>query len=141
MTGLSRDALSSSAPSSSVLSRSALAAVFVGGGVMHFVRPALYDAMIPPLLPWPRFWTLFTGVCEIAGGVGLLIPRLRRPAAFGLIAMLVGFLWVHVRMLIEPPMFNGHPVPSWLLWVRLPLQAVLIWWVWRVGRVGVARDS
>ena len=115
------------------VSRVVLALLFIAAGVVHFVRPSIYDAMIPPVLPWPRFWTLFTGTCEIAGGVGLLVPPLRKAAAYGLIAMLVGFLWVHARMLVDPPLWNGQPIPPWVLWARLPLQAVLIWWVYACG--------
>ena len=110
-----------------------LALLFVLAGVNHFRSPDFYDVMIPPPLPWPRFWTLLTGVLEVVGGVGLLLPRLRRVAAVGVITMLVVFLWVHVDMLREPPDWDGRPVPAWLLWLRLPLQFVLIACVWWVG--------
>ena len=112
------------------VSRVVLALLFLAGGIMHFARPALYDAMIPSILGWPRFWTLFTGACEVAGGIGLLVPKLRRPAGWCLIAMLLGFLWIHVQMVLDPPQLGGAPVPMWVLWLRLPLQFVLIAWIW-----------
>ena len=110
-------------------SRWLLAVLFVAAGLNHFRDPAFYDAMIPAVLPWPRFWTLFTGAAEVAGGAGLFVPRLRKAAGWGLAAMLVGFLWVHVAMLFDPPVFGGEVVPAWLLWVRLVLQFPLIAWV------------
>ena len=121
---------------SQAISRTIAAVLFVAAGLVHFVRPSFYDAMIPPLLaarPSPRFWTLLSGVCEIAGGIGLLVPRLRRAAAWGLITLLVVFLWVHVRMFWDRPELGGQPVATWVLIARLPLQAVLIVWVWFVG--------
>ena len=61
------------------------------------------------------------GLSEIAGGIGLLIPALRRAAAWGLVALLVAVFPANVYMAMEQP--------NLLLWGRLPLQIVLIWWV------------
>ena len=112
-----------------------LAAGFVGAGANHFLNPGFYRPLVPPPLPAPGFWNALAGVAEIAGGVGLLIPKLRRPAAWGLTAMLVGFLWVHVEMLANPGRTAaGRAAPAWLLWGRLPVQGVLIAWTLWVGR-------
>ena len=111
-----------------------LAAVaFVGAGVNHFLSPDFYLAAMPRGLPWPTFWNVFTGLAKIAGGIGLLVPRLRRAAAVGLIVMLLGFLWVHVEMVIYPERSPFGDTPLWILWARLPFQFVLIAWVWWVG--------
>jgi uncharacterized membrane protein len=64
-----------------------------------------------------------SGVAEAAGGVGLLIPQLRRAAAWGLVALLVAVFPANVYMATSAPAF------SWILWARLPLQPVFIWWV------------
>lgn len=117
------------------IARWLLAGSFVVAGAIHFARPDVYVPLMPQVIPAKLFWIYFTGVAEIAGGVGLLVPRLRRAATIGLILMLVGFLWVHVDLLSRPTYFNGEPIPRWLLWARVPFQFVLIAWVWWAGRV------
>src|SRR4051794_5021380 len=62
------------------------AAFFVAAGVNHFVRPAFYRQIVPPGLPSPALLVVVSGVCEIAGGVGLLVRPLRRAAGWGLVA-------------------------------------------------------
>ena len=112
-----------------------LATLFVGAGVNHFLNPELYLPLIPPALPAPGFWNAVAGAAEVAGGAGLLVPRLRRAAGWGLAAMLVGFLWVHVEMLADSGRTAlGRAAPAWALWARLPVQGVLIAWALWVGR-------
>ncbi|MEM1446398.1 MAG: DoxX family protein [Planctomycetota bacterium] len=118
------------------------AAAFVLAGANHFRDPAFYLPVIPELLGWPAFWNAFSGVAEIVGGVGLLIPKLRRAAAIGLVAMLLGFMWVHVDMVVNPETSPFGPnTPMWVLWARLPFQFVLIAWVWWVGELGWRRRT
>ncbi|NNJ27486.1 DoxX family protein [Alienimonas chondri] len=115
--------------------RWSLAAAFVGAGLNHFFNPHFYLSLVPPQLPAPGVWNAVAGAAEIAGGIGLLIPWLRKAAMWGLIAMLVGFLWVHLEMIVNPDRTDaGRAAPLWLLWARLPLQGVLIAWTWWVGR-------
>jgi uncharacterized membrane protein len=67
-----------------------------------------------------------SGIAEIAGGLGLVLPATRRFSAAGIVAMLVGFLDVHQYMLRHSELFPD--VPLWILWARIPLQLVLIAW-------------
>jgi len=67
-----------------------------------------------------------SGVAEVFGGLGLLLPATRRFSAVGIALMLVVFFDVHVFMLRHPARFPEAPV--WVLWVRIPLQFVLIAW-------------
>ncbi|MEM9752983.1 MAG: DoxX family protein [Planctomycetota bacterium] len=115
-----------------------LAAVtFVLAGANHFRDPGFYLPVIPEVLGAPAFWNAFTGVAEIVGGLGLLVPKLRRAATAGLVLMLLGFLWVHVDMVVRPERSPfGADTPMWVLWARLPFQFVLIAWVWWVGELG-----
>ena len=118
--------------------RVGLAMLFVAAGLNHFRDPAFYGRIMPAAVPRPGFWIALTGVAEVAGGSGLLSPRLRRAAGWGLVAMLVGFLWVHVDMLLRPVVVDGWRVPRWLLWSRLALQFPLIAAVWWASELPAA---
>lgn len=110
-----------------------IAAIFVVGGVMHFVRPALYLSIVPPWLPAPMALVLISGAFELLGGVGVLVPATRVAAAWGLLALLVAVFPANVQMLLDA---RRHPVsPLWeaALWARLPLQPLLMWWIWRAA--------
>jgi uncharacterized membrane protein len=102
----------------------AIAAVFyMTAGSLHFLIPDQYMKIMPPYIPWHLAMVYISGAAEVAGGVGLLIPQLRRAAAWGLVALLVAVFPANVYMATSAPAF------SWILWARLPLQPVLIWWV------------
>ena len=110
-----------------------LAAAFVGAGVLHFVKPRLFEAIVPPSLPAPRLLVYVSGVAEVAGGLGLLVPALRPLAGWGLAALLVAVFPANVHMARQSQRFR-RVAPRWALLARLPLQAVLIAWVlWASG--------
>ncbi len=99
-----------------------LAAIFfVVAGSFHFVKPELYLQIMPPYLPAPELLVAVSGLAEIAGGIGLLIRPLRRAAGWGLIALLIAIFPANIYMLQHPGQFKVAP---WILWARLPLQAV-----------------
>lgn len=108
-----------------------LAVLFVGAGLLHFLRPETYLRIVPPALPAPRLLVLLSGAAEVAGGLGLLLPATRRWAAWGLVALLLAVFPANVYMLQLRAQLH---LPAWALWARLPLQPLLMWWVWRVGR-------
>ena len=108
-----------------------VAVLFLGAGVLHFVHPAPYLRIVPPALPAPRLLVLLSGVAEVAGGLGLLLPATRRWAAWGLLALLLAVFPANVYML---QIHEQLHLPAWAAWARLPLQPLLMWWVWRVGR-------
>ncbi|WP_426112810.1 DoxX family protein [Massilia sp. PWRC2] len=113
--------------------RCLLAAFFMAGGVLHFLLPATYAKVMPPWLPWHGALVAVSGVAEIAGGAGVLLPAVRRAAGRGLIALSVAVLPANVQML-QDGLAAGRP--DWqlaLLVLRLPLQAALIWWIWLVA--------
>jgi uncharacterized membrane protein len=105
-----------------------LVAFFVAAGLNHFRVPAMYVGMIPPWLPYPYFLTAVAGMSEVLGGIGVVFPRFRLAAGWGLIALLVAVLPAnfHVALMGQMPGFNFSPVT---LWLRLPFQAVLMAWV------------
>ena len=114
-----------------LLSRYTLALLFVLAGLWHFVHPATYLAIMPPMLPQPLLLVYLSGVAELLGGLGLLPDRTRRLAGWGLIALLVAVFPANVYMALVHEQLG---IPAWVAWGRLPLQLPLIWWVWRVLR-------
>ena len=103
-----------------------LSAMMIGTGLYHFARPGPFIQIVPDWLPAHRALVLVSGFFEILGGIGLQIPRVRRPAAWGLIALFVAVFPANVNMAVNKILVQ-NPV---ILWGRLPLQAVLIAWAW-----------
>jgi uncharacterized membrane protein len=105
-----------------------LALVYVPFGLFHILKPADFLPIMPPVLPWPHEIVLFTGACEIAGGLGLLIPRTRRLAAV-MLALYALCVWpanlYHALWAVHVP---GLPDSWWYHGPRLAFQLVLIWW-------------
>lgn len=107
---------------------------FAIAGANHFLKPALYRSIIPPSFPVPNLLVIISGICEVAGGVGLLVRQFRRAAGWGLIALLIAVFPANIYMAIHPDAVPELHIWPWLLWARLPLQAVFIAWVWYVSR-------
>lgn len=103
--------------------------LFVAAGALHFKNPAMYEAIVPPILPAHHALVLISGFFEILGGIGVCIPRTRAAAGWGLIALLVAVLPANVYMAIDTAKF-GTLVPTPILYARLPLQLLLMYWVW-----------
>ncbi|MDB6072313.1 MAG: DoxX family protein [Verrucomicrobiales bacterium] len=112
------------------LSVGLLAVFFIVAGINHFRDPAVYLGMMPKWLPWPDKLQLLAGAAEVAGGLGVLIPAVRRWAAWGLLLLLVAVFPANLQVALHG--WPGAPfaVSPWILWARLPLQAVLMAWVW-----------
>ena len=107
-----------------------LALMMVASGVLHLVRPEKFVAIVPDWLPAPRALVFVSGVCEILGGAGLLVRRVQKAAAWGLAALFVAVFPANVHMATHR-IFTDNP---WILWGRLPFQAVLIAWAWWLAR-------
>jgi len=101
---------------------------FVLAGVNHFANPDFYVRIMPPYLPWPLALVYVSGIAEAALGALLLVPRWSRVAAWGLVALLVAIFPANLHMAMNPQAFPD--MPPLLLYLRLPLQAVLILWAW-----------
>jgi uncharacterized membrane protein len=104
--------------------------MYVVAGILHFLVPALYVQILPPIFPAPLALVYLTGIAEIAVGFGLLLPRTRRYAAWATVALLVAIFPANVYMATHGVVIEGLPGggdPSALVrWGRLPLQGVLI---------------
>lgn len=103
-----------------------MAAFYVGSGLNHFLLPELHVAVVPPALPWRLPLVLVSGAAAMLLGALLLVPACRRLAAWGIVVLLLLLLPVHVHMVLHPEVLPW--VPPWALWLRLPLQLVLVAW-------------
>ena len=106
--------------------------LYVVAGLLQFVVPELYVQIVPPVFPAALALVYLSGLAEVAVGIGLLLPRTRRYAAWGLVALLVAIFPANVYMATSGVVVEGMPGggdPSALVrWGRLPLQGVLILW-------------
>ena len=73
-----------------------------------------------------------SGVAEVAGGVGVLLPRTRRLAGFGLIALLAAVFPANLYMAATRR--SSRRSRRWALYARLPLQPLMMWWAWRATK-------
>ena len=103
----------------------------IGVGIDHFVGPEFFVRIVPSWLPAHLWLVWISGFFEALGGVGLLVPRARRAASIGLIALYVCVFPANVNMVIHPELGGG--MATWLLWARLPLQPLIMALAWWVG--------
>lgn len=111
------------------LPRALTGATFLATGLLHFLKPRVYESIMPDYLPAHRELVLVSGAAEMAGGAGLLADRTLRPAGWWLIATLVAVFPANVHMALHPERYRR--IPPWALWLRLPLQLVFVHRVWR----------
>jgi uncharacterized membrane protein len=111
--------------------RVALATMFLCTAASHFA-PMRRDliAMVPPALPHPEVLVFLTGVAELAGAVGLLVPSLRFWAACGLILLLVLMLPANVSAARRGVLLRGRRATP--IWMRVPMQMLFMGWAWVV---------
>ena len=107
-----------------------IATMFVFTGVGHFVASEPMVQMLPPWVPARHAIVYLSGVVEITAGLLVLVPALRQPLAWFLIAMLIGFMPVNVYAAVVQAPMGGHAWgPAYLL-LRVPLQAFIGAWIW-----------
>jgi uncharacterized membrane protein len=111
--------------------RYALAIMFFFTAISHFL-PMRRDliAMVPPSLPRPDVLVFATGLAELAGAIGLLIPSLRFWAALGLILLMVLMLPANISAARRRVLLRGRPPTP--LWIRVPMQILFVAWAWMV---------
>jgi uncharacterized membrane protein len=108
--------------------------VMIFAGVMHFVKPRWYMAIMPPWLPAHRELVYASGVAEAGFAAATLHPRTRRIGGLGLVATLIGIFPANVHMALNPADFPDVPGGRRSLLARLPLQGVFVLWAWRVAQ-------
>jgi uncharacterized membrane protein len=109
------------------VSKFLLAALMVGVGTMHFVQTDFFTRIMPPYLPWHRELVYISGICEAVLGLLLLVPRLSRFAAWGIIALLIAVFPANIYLYQHQELLPASPIVHFL---RLPLQVVFIVWAY-----------
>jgi len=104
------------------------AVLFMTTGTLHFVQSASFANIVPPQLGHAQLLVAISGVAELAGGIGLLLPATRNAAGIGLIVLLIAVWPANIYMALAARDFAGV-APAWVLWLRVPAQLPLIWWV------------
>ncbi len=108
-----------------------MAAFYVVAGVNHFINPRFYYKMVVDFLPYPDAVVAVSGVIEILCGVGLMIPQTRLVAAWATIALLLAIFPANIYMALHPEKWGFSTVA---LYLRLPIQLLLIWWAYTYTR-------
>ena len=109
--------------------------VFSVAGLLHFLRPQLYARVMPPWVPptgpfGRHALVLTSGAFEILGALGVLYAPTRTAAGWGLILLLAAIFPANLEMLAAARRSRAKSWVQALFLVRLPLQFVLMWWVW-----------
>ena len=110
-------------------------AVFLGftyvvAGIPHFTHPDFYLPMMPPYLPWHLELIYLSGLFEILGGIGLALPKTRKVAGWGLVALLFAVFPANIHIVAAEVQLTADPINPVVMWLRLPLQLVFIASVW-----------
>jgi len=110
-----------------IASKFILAFFMIGAGVMHFAKPDFYLKIMPPYLPLHYELVILSGVFEVVLGVLLLVPKVSKLAAWGIIALLIAVFPANIHIFQNPEVL---PAPPILHLLRLPLQGLLILWAY-----------
>jgi uncharacterized membrane protein len=110
--------------------RAGVSLFFVVTASGHFFQTAAMAEMLPPAVPFRMELIYLTGVLELLGAAGILLPGLERLAGLGLILLLLGVLPANVYAAFNHVAFGGHELGSAYLLVRVPFQLLLMWWIY-----------
>ena len=105
-----------------------VALYFLIGGVSHLINPDVFIAMMPDYLGYHSELVLISGVFEILGAIGILIPQTRLLACYGLLALIIAVSPAHIHMALYTERYPD--IPELVLYLRIPLQFLFFWFVW-----------
>ncbi len=106
---------------------------FLIAGILHFVIPEFYQAMIPPFIPFKDFFIVVTGIAEMAGAIGIQIPKLRKLSGILMMVLLISIFPANIYVAAVQPALPNLEYSGSSMWWRLLLQPVFIGWIWLVS--------
>lgn len=115
-------------PRFKIIAKYLFGAFCIVAGLNHFVSTDFYLSIMPPYFPWHLPLVYLSGVVETALGALLLFRRWSKIAAWGLILLLIAVFPANLHMALNSELYaRFSPI---LLWLRLPLQGLLIAWAY-----------
>ncbi len=112
-----------------------MSAFYLAAGILHLTSPQGFIKIVPAFVPWPAAVVWFTGLAEIAGALGLLVPQLRPAAGIGLALYALCVFPANINHAYNVVDVGGLPDSWWYHGPRFVLQPVLIWWALYCSRV------
>lgn len=112
-----------------------LVVVYLTVGVIHLRSPEAFLPIMPTWVPYPREVVVLTGLCEILGAIGLIIPRLRWLAGVGLATYAVAVFPANIKHAVEGVKLGGEALGWGYHAPRLLFQPVFVWWALFAGKV------
>ena len=103
--------------------------LFITGGISHFVVTDSFVMAMPDYLGYHKELVIISGVFEILGGIGILVPQTRLFAGYGLIALIIAVYPANINMALHPEKYKEFS--ELFLYIRLPFQFLFVWFVWR----------
>ena len=121
--------------------RLVLVAFYLGAGILHLKSPQGFIKIVPSFVPWPAQVVWLTGLAEIAGAIGLMVPRLRKAAGIGLALYAICVFPANINHAVNQIDIGALPNSWWYHGPRFVLQPILVWcalwcsgvvdWPWR----------
>ena len=105
-----------------------LAAFYFAAGILHLKSPAGFISIVPSFVPWPAEAVWFTGICEIVGAIGLMVPKLQKAAGMGLALYAICVFPANINHALNHIDVGALPNSWWYHGPRFLLQPVLVWW-------------
>ncbi len=117
------------------IARTALGVLFISASLPHFIAADTELQIIPPSLPLRRTALYISGIFELLGGIGVLIPRFQRVAGWGLAALLVAIFPANIYHAVRD-IRTGRFVKTRIYHLlRAPFQGLFIWWaLWSTSK-------
>ena len=105
-----------------------MAILYIAAGLNHFRNAKFYLKIIPPSLPFPKWVNWISGAAEVILGILLFFPNYSSLAAWGIIALLIAIFPANIYHFTSKG--KTLPAPIWLLYLRLPIQFLLMYWAY-----------
>lgn len=116
-----------------------IALFFLIGGIAHFFFTDFFVMAMPDYLGYHKELVLISGIFELLGAIGILIPKTRFLAGCGLIALIVAVYPANINMALHPERYPD--IPAMFLYIRLPLQFLFVWFVWWAIHLGKRKKA